>query len=35
VRRVGLGIYAIEERAGPPVRWTQPRAASRATGRKL
>jgi hypothetical protein len=27
VRRVGLGIYAIEERAGPPVRWTQPRVA--------
>jgi hypothetical protein len=28
VRRVGLGIYAIEERAGPPVRWTKFRVAS-------
>lgn len=34
VRRVGLGIYAIEERAGPPVRWTQPRVASPATRSK-
>jgi hypothetical protein len=25
VRRVGLGIYAIEDRAGPPVRWTRSR----------
>jgi hypothetical protein len=30
VRRVGVGIFAIEDRAGPPVRWTQSRATPRA-----
>jgi len=30
VRRVGLGIYAIEERPGPPVRWRPPRNTSHA-----
>ena len=30
VRRVGVGIFAIEDRAGPQVRWTQSRATPRA-----
>jgi hypothetical protein len=34
VRRVGLGIYAIEDRPGPPVRWTQSSAPSRAARSK-
>jgi hypothetical protein len=30
VRRVGLGVYAIEDRPGPTVRWTHARKPSRA-----